>query len=116
MTPQPQPAAYWIDLLEELTGGIPFQYKVKKSDRYVNLASFIQDVWIIDDDFCPLFYNAFYLEAHYVSYGKNVIDAAVEFYDQRPKNGKQNMSKAFCAVDNLDKQTSLYLRCNGIKR
>ena len=112
MTPQPQPAAYWIELLEELTGGIPFE--IINTPHFATTFSFFFVIYTSHWD--RGFYDCMRQEIDYIQSGQNVIDAAVEFYDQRPRNGKQNMDKAFCAVDNLDLQTYLYLRCNGIKQ
>ena len=104
MTPQPQPAAYWIELLEELTGGIPFELSnlighYSKLSQYLAMATFM----VIDDGVRgAIIENALYIES-----GQNVIDAAVRWKKQ---------SHSLDLSEELSDQTTLYLRCNGIKR
>jgi hypothetical protein len=103
MTPQPQPAAYWIALLEELTGGIPFELsnligRYSKLSQYLAMATFM----VIDDGIR----DAIILDALHIESGQNVIDAAVEL-----QSDFTNMN-----INKVVYQTSLYLRCNGIKR
>jgi len=103
MTPQPQPAAYWIGLLEELTGGIPFEI------RKCNFLPATLDFFFLlyTTHFDREFYQCMMEEIRYLISGQNVIDAAVEFATSIPSFEKRM---------NLVDQTSLYLRCNGIKR
>ena len=103
MTPQPQPASYWIELLEELTGGIPFEITQCKHNP-TSLKFFFM---IYTNHFDRDFYDKMFDEVHYITSGQNVIDAAVEFATSIPSFEKRM---------NLVEQTSLYLRCNGIKR
>lgn len=110
MTPQPQPAAYWIELLEELTDCVPFKL-LENGLRYYTLYDFVKynldyrewDLEVVKDILQGI--------QEYTS-GQNVIDAAVEFADRFDTSAFGYLQLR----DNLDLQTSLYLRCNGIKR
>jgi len=104
MTPQPQPAAYWIELLEELTGGIPFEVDYWQKFYPTQLSTFFM---LYTSHWDRGFYDCMKQEIDYIQSGQNVIDAAVEFATSIPSFEKRM---------NLVEQTSLYLRCNGIKR
>ena len=104
MTPQPQPAAYWIELLEELTGGIPFETEYWQKFHPTQLSTFFM---LYTSHWDRGFYDCMRQEIDYIQSGQNVIDAALNW-----KNGYQTNDLA----DKLSDQTSLYLRCNGIKR
>jgi len=107
MTPQPQPAAYWIELLEELTGGIPEFERMPKKGVHDSLSSFINSFSWYESEIDADYWGSLYVTACKIECGQNVIDAAVEFATSIPSFEKRM---------NLVEQTSLYLRCNGIKR
>jgi hypothetical protein len=112
MTPQPQPAAYWIELLEELTGGIPYRINENKWDvMYPSLFDFVEITLSVHCGLDRDFEEALIEDAHYLTSGQNVIDAAVE-YNFKLREAGIAIRYAF----NLYDQTELYLRCNGVKR
>jgi len=118
MTPQPQPAAYWIELLEELTGGIPFR-TVPCFSKPTQLGFYFM---LYTDHWDRGFYDCIRQEIDYIQSGQNIIDAAVEFLKAHNDWEKgliiqdYNAHKYITSKCNMHKQTSLYLRCNGIKR
>jgi hypothetical protein len=113
MTPQPQPAAYWIELLEELTGGIPFEVKLSEIDEYETLHYFMCTCSILDEFYIDLL-ALYRVESAYLTYGQNVIDAAVE--SNSLEAWKASDDDYLNAYQQLKDQTNLYLRCNGVKR
>ena len=112
MTPQPQPASYWIALLDELTGGLPFEIiNVELPFQCTSLSSYAH--WHIPyGGIDGEFRDAIMYETNYLTSGQAVIDAAVEAL--RLKN-TMNLTLRFNAENNLDEQTRLYLRCNGVE-
>lgn len=111
ITPQPQPASYWIALLDELTDGCLFKLFTQIPYHYESLYGFVYenlDLSKIDNDLFESLMN----NIDYIQSGKSVIDAAVEF------NDRNTPTDAFDYIqlrDNLNEQVQLYKRCNGIK-
>lgn len=110
MTPQPQPAAYWIELLEELTDCVPFKL-LENGLRYYTLYDFVKynldyrewDLEVVKDILQGI--------QEYTS-GQNVIDASTSI--------RLCESEDITVISDLNdewmEQIDLYLRCNGIKR
>lgn len=117
ITPQPQPAAYWIALLDELTDG---WFSEATNGIYTNktdvslLSNFIGMYFIwVHQELGYEFWDKLRDNAEYIESGQSVIDAAVEFY--RIRNLNVNIEYELIAEECLQEQVQLYKRCNGIK-
>lgn len=112
ITRQPQPASYWIDLLDELTDG--WFSEATKGHLLDNvttskLSEFIDESfdWFATDLNFD-FWARFMWDACYIESGQSVIDAAVK-YEDTP------FLKAIPLKESISYQVQLYKRCNGIK-
>lgn len=120
ITPQPQPAAYWIALLDELTDG---WFSEATNDVEINEGIYESVTDFLNGGFTWneqelgfAFWNSFIdgIDGiEYVCTGKSVIDAAVELED--PKNDNVKVEEIIALYGRLEKQVQLYKRCNGIK-
>lgn len=116
ITPQPQPAAYWIALLDELTDGWFGELNLKTTNKKCYRLS---DFLFVNTSFTEiggyelLFWHKIQNNAEYIESGKSVIDAAVELED--PKNDHVRVEERLALYGRLEKQVQLYKRCNGIK-
>lgn len=103
-TPIPQPASYWVNLLNELTCGL-IEFKFIKSKRkYADLFSFLYNQWNIkdvDEDFKECMLDL----ASYISSGQPVYDAAIRaFYEDTGYRFQMT----------VERQVALHLLCIGI--
>lgn len=117
ITPQPQPASYWIALLDELTDGWFSEATNDMLDRKAdvhNIKQFIADAFTWGEHELGFeFWDCIYYCVEYIQSGQSVIDTAVEFY--RIRNLNVNIEYELIAEECLQEQVQLYKRCNGIK-